>query len=389
MKALCWIAPDKLSFESVVDPKILKPHDAIVRVTKSTTCGSDLHLLGGFIPTMKEGDVFGHEFIGEVVETGRDVIKHLRGERVIGMPLLGCGGCAYCKAGEWSLCDNTNPNAAMMTKVFGDTTSGALGCSHMMGGYPGCHAEYVRVPYADVNLISIPDEVSDEKALFLSDAAPTGYMAAEFCDIKPGDVVAVWGCGGVGQMAIRSAFLLGAERVIAIDRFQERLAMAQAHTDCEILNYEEIDVLEALKEMTGGRGPDACIDAVGMESHGLGVSYLYDKVKQGLMLESDRPQVLREAIYACRKGGVISIVGYYSGVIDKFPMGAALNKALRFRMGLQDGQRDVPRLLEHIRKGELDPSYLITHRMTLAEAPRGYEMFKHKTDHCVRVVFSR
>ena len=388
MKALCWMGTDYLSVEQVPDPRLLKPHDAIVRVRKSTTCGSDLHLLGGFVPTMKEGDVFGHEFMGEVVDVGRDVSKHRIGARVIGMPVLGCGGCTYCKKGEWSLCDNTNPNAALMTKAFGDSIAGVLGCSHMIGGYPGCHAEFVRIPYADVNLISIPDDVSDEKALFLSDAAPTGYMSADFCDINPGDVVAVWGCGGVGQMAIRSAFLLGAGRVIAIDRFPERLAMALSQTGCEILNYEQVDVLEALKETTGGRGPDACIDAVGMESHGMGVSYLYDKVKQGLMLETDRPQVLRQAIYACRKGGVISIVGVYGGLVDKFPMGAAMNKALRFRMGQQHGQRYVPRLLEHVRKGELDASYLITHRMRLDEAARGYEMFKHKSDNCVRVVFS-
>lgn len=388
MRALCWTGVNKLSVENVSTPGVINPHDAVIKVRLSTTCGSDLHLLSGYIPAMKPGDIIGHECIGEIIELGEEVTNLTIGDRVVIAPLLGCGECHYCRLTEFSLCDNTNAKPHLMTPVFGDSIAGVTGYSHLTGGLPGCHAEYMRVPFANVNAIKIPDAISDEQAIFLSDAAPTGFMGADLCHIKPGDTVAVWGCGGVGLMAMHIAYLLGAERVIAIDRFPERLKLAYEQAKAEVLNYEQTDILEALKEMTGGRGPDCCIDAVGMEAHGMGVTYLYDKIKQGLFLESDRPQVLRQAIYACRKGGTISIIGVYGGFDDKIPVGAAMNKALTFRMGQQHGQRYIPRLFDFVQRGELDPSYLITHRLSLEEAPKGYDIFKKKKDGCVRVVFS-
>ncbi len=388
MKALCWNGVNELSVEYVPDPKILNPKDAIVRVKMSSVCGSDLHLLDGYVPTMRRGDIIGHEFMGEIVEVGSEVKKFKHGDRVVVVSVIGCGACSFCKKQEWSLCDNTNPNDAILIKAFGDTTSGIFGYSHAFGGFSGSHAEYVRVPFVENGAFKIPEEVSDEQAVFVSDSVPTGFMGADFCDIQPGDIVAVWGCGGVGQMAIQSARLLGAERVIAIDRYPERLQFAKDKGGAEILNYEEVHILDALKELTGGRGPDACIDAVGMEAHGVGLSYAYDRVKQAIMLETDRPEVLREAILACRKGGTISIVGVYGAVLDKFPMGAAMNKALKFRMGQQHGQKYVPRLLDYIQKGKLDPSFLMTHSMSLEEGVRGYEIFKKKQNQCMRVVFT-
>jgi threonine dehydrogenase-like Zn-dependent dehydrogenase len=388
MQALCWKGVNKLGVETVPDPKILRPRDAIVRVTMSSVCGSDLHLLGGLVPTMKKGDIIGHEFMGEVVETGPEVQRLKRGDRVVVSSIIGCGGCHYCRREEWSLCDNSNPDGGVLDLAYGATGAGIFGYTHAFGGYAGSHAEYVRVPFADHNAFQVPEGLTDEQAVFASDALPTGTMAAEMCGIQAGDVIAIWGAGGVGQMAIRAAYMLGAERVIAIDRFPERLRMARERGGAETLNYEEVDVHEALREMTGGRGPDACIDAVGMEAHGTGIEYAYDRLKQAVRLETDRPEVLRHAILACKKGGTISIVGAYAGFVDKLPIGAAMNKALTFRMGQQHGQRYIPRLLEQIAGGRLDPSYLITHRMRLADAPLGYEMFKEKRDGCVRVVFT-
>jgi threonine dehydrogenase-like Zn-dependent dehydrogenase len=388
MRGLCWNGVNTLSVETVPDPGIVNPHDAIVRVVLTTTCGSDLHFIDGYIPTMRKGDVIGHEFMGEVVEVGRDVKRIKQGDRVVVPSFICCGRCWYCQHELWSLCDNTNPNAELQELVFGYPTAGIYGYTHAFGGYAGSHAQYVRVPHADVDCFVIPDGVRDDQALFVSDAAPTGYMGADFCNIKPGDTVAVWGCGGVGLMAQRSAFLLGAERVIGIDRFPERLRLARDRVGSEVIDYTTVDsVVDTLKEMTGGRGPDACIDAVGMEAHGTGVQYAYDRVKQALHLHTDRGEALRQAMVACRKGGTLSILGVY-GVMDKFPVGVMMNKGLTIRTAQQHGQKYVPRLLEHIAKGELDPSFLATHRFSLEDGPRGYDMFKHKTDGCVRAVFA-
>jgi threonine dehydrogenase-like Zn-dependent dehydrogenase len=385
MKAVCWCGTGKVHVETVDDPKILQPRDAIVRVTLTAICGSDLHLFGGFIPTMQKGDILGHEFMGEVVEVGTEVKNLTSGDRVIVPFPISCGKCFFCQRELWSCCDNSNPNAWMAEKLYGFTASALFGYSHMFGGYAGGQAEYVRVPFADVGPLKIPDSVSDEKALFLTDIFPTGYMAAEACNIQRGDVVAVWGCGPVGQFAIRSAFLLGAERVIAIDRVAARLDLA-AKAQADPLNYEQFDVHEALRAMTGGRGPDACIDAVGMESHGLGVMHWYDRTKQAAMLETDRPYVLRQAINACRKGGTVSVPGVYGGFIDKMPIGAAFNKGLTLKMGQTHVQRYTRPLLARIEKGEIDPSTIITHRGTLEDAPRLYQTFRDKQDECIKVV---
>lgn len=388
MRAICWNGVNDVVVESVPEPRILSPHDAIVRVSLSSVCGSDLHLLHGYIPTMKEGDILGHEFLGEIVETGADVKKVRRGDRVVVSSIIGCGRCVYCQSELWSLCDNSNPHHAVTDRVFGDTTAAIFGYAHAFGGLAGSHAEYVRVPFADHVAFKVPDGVRDESALFASDALSTGYMAADLCDIRPGQVVAVWGCGGVGQMAIRSAYALGAERVIAIDRVADRLAMAKAYGGAEVLSYEDVDVLEALGELTGGRGPDACIDAVGMEAEGVGLQYAVDRVKQALRLQTDRPLVLREAIMACRKGGTVSIIGVYAGLADKIPLGALMNKGLTVRTGQQHGPRYIPRVLEHIRRGDIDPSYLATHRMCLDDGPRGYRLFEERTEGCMRAVFA-
>lgn len=387
MRALCWEGINDLAVERLPDPGLVNPHDVVARVLLSSVCGSDLHLLGGYVPTMRAGDIIGHEFLAEVVETG-DAVGNLRpGDRVVVSSIIGCGECFFCKHDEWSLCDNSNPNVGLLDAAYGHGGSGIFGYSHAFGGYAGSHAEYIRIPFAQRGAFKVPEALTDEQALFCSDAFPTGYMAAEMCDIEPGDTVAVWGCGGVGQMAIQSAWLLGAERVIAIDRIPERLEMASQHGQADVLNYEHVDIVEALDDLTGGRGPDRCIDAVGMESHGTGLSYKYDKVKQSVRLTTDRTNVLRQAIYACRKGGTVSVVGVYGGLIDKFPMGAAMNKALTLRMGQMHGQRYIPRLLEHVAEGKVDPTFLLTHRWPLEHGPQGYEMFKNKTDRCVRVVF--
>lgn len=388
MRALCWNGINDLAVETVPDPSILNPQDAIVKVTMSSVCGSDLHLLDGYVPTMREGDIIGHEFIGEIVETGREVKKLKKGDRVVVGSIIGCGECFFCKHGAWSLCDNTNPNAFLLEKIYGASTAGIYGYSHAFGGYAGSHANYIRIPFADKGAFAIPEGVPDEKVIFASDAFPTGYMAADMAGIKPGDVVAVWGCGGVGLMAMESAFLLGAERVIAIDRIPERLDKAYEFAGAETLNYKDTDIQEALREMTGGRGPDVCIDAVGMEAHSFGIDYTYDKIKQSLRLETDRPVVLREAIIACRKGGTVSIVGVYGGFIDKFPMGAAMNKGLTLKMGQMHAQKYIPVLLDHIQKGDVNPSYILTHKWPLEKGPEGYDMFKKKKDNCIRVVFT-
>ncbi|MBE9163711.1 MULTISPECIES: zinc-dependent alcohol dehydrogenase [Microcoleaceae] len=387
MKALCWHKANDVRVDNVPDPTIINPRDAIVKITSTAICGSDLHLYDGFIPTMQSGDIMGHEFMGEVVELGSEVKNLKKGDRVVIPFTISCGSCFFCNQDLWSLCDNSNPNAALAEKMFGHSPAGLFGYSHLTGGYAGGQAEYVRVPFADVGPLKIPDGLSDEQVLFLTDIFPTGYMAAENCNIQPGDTVGIWGCGPVGQFAIRSAFMLGADRVIAIDRIPERLQMAAA-AGAEIINYEEIDAGEAVTEMTGGRGPDACIDAVGMEAHGTGFDALYDKAKQAVRLESDRPTALRQVILACRKGGTVSIPGVYGGFVDKVPLGAAFNKGLTIKMGQTHVHRYLRPLLDRVQKGEIDPTFVITHRMKLDEAPHAYEIFKQKKDNCIKVVLT-
>jgi threonine dehydrogenase-like Zn-dependent dehydrogenase len=386
MKAVCWHGSKDVRVDTVPDPKILNPRDAIIKVTSTAICGSDLHIYDGFIPTMKSGDILGHEFMGEVVELGAGVTNLKIGDRVIIPFTISCGGCFFCNRDLWSLCDNSNPNAWMVEKIMGHSPAGLFGYSHLFGGYAGGQAEYVRVPFADIGPMKVPEGLTDEQVLFLTDIFPTGYMAAENCQIQEGDTVAVWGCGPVGQFAIKSAYMFGAERVLAIDRVPERLQMAKDWGGAEVINYEEVDAGEAVKEMTGGRGPDAVIDAVGMEAHGTGVDALYDKVMQSVRMESDRPTALRQLILACRKGGTVSLAGVYGGFIDKMPMGAAFNKGLTFRMGQTHVHRYLKPLLEHIQKGDIDPSFVVTHQLKIDDAPMGYEIFKHKKDNCIKVV---
>jgi threonine dehydrogenase-like Zn-dependent dehydrogenase len=386
MKATCWYGKQDIRVETVADPKIVNPRDAIVRITSSAICGSDVHVYDGYIPTMMRGDILGHEFMGEVVDLGSSISNLKIGDRVVVPFPIACGSCFFCKRQLTSLCENSNPNAWMAEKLWGYSPAGLFGYSHLLGGYAGGQAEYVRVPFADFGPIKIENGLSDEQVLFLSDILPTGYMAAENCDIQPGDTVAVWGCGPVGQFAIASAFLLGAERVIAIDRFPERLAMARENSNAETLDYEQVDVLDALREMTGGRGPDACIDAVGMEAHGTGIVDKYDRAKHALKLETDRPLALREAIMACRNGGTVSIPGVYGGFIDKVPIGSLINRALTIKTGQTHVHRYLRPLLERIERGDIDPSFIVTHRLQLDDAPAGYEMFTNKQDHCVKVV---
>ncbi|NJR51214.1 MAG: glutathione-dependent formaldehyde dehydrogenase [Leptolyngbyaceae cyanobacterium CSU_1_3] len=388
MKALCWHGANDVRVDNVPDPKILNRRDAILKITSTAICGSDLHLYNGFIPSMQSGDIMGHEFMGEIVELGSAVKNFSIGDRVVVPFTIACGNCFSCNRNLWSLCDNSNPNAFMAEALYGYSAAGLFGYSHIFGGYAGGQAEYVRVPFADTGLLKIPDELTDEQVLFLTDIFPTGYMAAENCNIKPGDTVAVWGCGPVGQFAIKSAYLLGAERVIAIDRVPERLKMAKEQSGAEVINYEEIDPGEALKEMTGGRGPDSCIDAVGLEAHGTGLDSLYDQAKQSVRLETDRPTALRQILVACGKGGTVSIPGVYGGVIDKLPIGAAFNKGLTLKMGQTHVHNYLRPLLEHIQKGDIDPSYVITHRMKLDDAPKGYEIFKHKKQDCIKIVLT-
>lgn len=386
MRANVWHGKQDVRIDNVPDPEILNPRDAIVKITSTAICGSDLHLYNGFVPTMEKGDIIGHEFMGEIVELGKDVKNLKIGDRVVVPFPIACGNCFFCQEKLYSVCENSNPNAAMAEKMWGHSPAGIFGYSHLTGGYAGGQAEYARVPYADVGPIKIPDGMTDEQVLFLSDILPTGYMAAEACDIRPGSVVAVWGCGPVGQFAIQSAYLLGAERVIAIDRFPERLRMAREKSKAITLDYEEVDVSSALKEMTGGRGPDACIDAVGMEAHGMGLMGAYDRVKQAMSLETDRPIALRQALMACRNGGVVSIPGVYGGFLDKIPFGSVMNRSLTIRTGQTHVQRYMKPLLERIQKGEIDPTVVITHRMSLDEAPHGFDIFCNKQDECIKIV---
>jgi threonine dehydrogenase-like Zn-dependent dehydrogenase len=386
MRANCWMGTKTVEVQDVPDPRILNPRDAIVRITSTAICGSDLHIYNGFIPTMKRGDVLGHEFMGEVVEVGSAVRNLSPGDRVVVPFPIACGHCLQCERELYSLCENSNPNAWMAEKMWGYSPCGIFGYSHMLGGYAGGQAEYARVPFADVGPIKVPDDLEDEQVLFLSDILPTGYMAAEACGIQPGDTIAVWGCGPVGQFAIASAYLLGAERVIAIDRFPYRLRIAHERAKAETINYEEVDVREMLKDMTGGRGPDHCIDAVGLEGHTPGVLGAYDRVKTTLMLETDRPVALRQAILSCRSGGTVSVAGVYGGFIDKFPMGAIVNRALTIRSGQTHVHRYMRPLLDRITRGDIDPRFVITHQMSLDEAAAGFAMFNEKQDDCLKVV---
>jgi threonine dehydrogenase-like Zn-dependent dehydrogenase len=388
MKATCWRGTKDVRVEEVPDPKILNSRDAIVRITRTAICGSDLHIYNGMIPTMKRGDILGHEFMGEVVEVGAGVKKLSIGDRVVGPFPIACGHCLQCEREMYSLCENSNPNAWMAEKMWGYSPCGIFGYSHMLGGYAGGQAEYARVPFADVGPIRVPESLADEQVLFLSDIFPTGYMAAEVCNIQPGHVIAVWGCGPVGQFAIKSAYMLGAARVIAIDRFPYRLNMARDKGGADVINYEEVDVHEALRDMTGGRGPDACIDAVGMEGHAPGIHGAYDRVKQTMMLETDRPVALRQAILACRSGGIVSVAGVYGGFIDKFPIGAIVNRALTIKSGQTHVHRYMRPLLDRVEAGEIDPSFVITHRMRLEDAPMGYDLFVNKEDECMKVVLT-
>jgi threonine dehydrogenase-like Zn-dependent dehydrogenase len=389
MRATCWMGRNTVEVHDVPDPQILNSRDAIVRVTSTAICGSDLHLYDGYVPSMEKGDVLGHEFMGEVVEVGKGVKNLAVGDRVVVPFPIACGSCNACAAELYSLCENTNPNAGLAEKLWGHSPCGIYGYSHLTGGYAGGQAEYARVPFADVGPLKLENGVPDEQVLFLSDVLPTAYMGAEMCDISPGDIVAVWGAGPVGQLAIVCAYLLGAERVIAIDRFEYRLRMARERAGAETLNYEDADVPEALKEMTGGRGPDACIDAVGMEAHHSStLVHAYDRVKQAARLESDRAHALREAILSCRNGGTVSVVGVYGGLVDKFPMGAIVNRSLTVRSGQCHVHRYMRPLLERIEAGDLDASFVITHRLPLDEAPNGYELFKQKQDDCVKVVLT-
>lgn len=385
MKAITWQGAGKMQVDTVPDPKIINPRDSIIQITTTCICGSDLHMYDGYIPTVRRGDIMGHEFMGIVVETGSGVTNLRVGDRVVVPFTISCGECFYCKRGLWSLCDNSNPNAGAAEEMYGYSPAGLFGYAHLFGGYAGGQAEFARVPFSDVGCFKVPEELTDEQAIFLTDIFPTGYMAAENCNIQPGDTVAVWGCGPVGQFAIRSAYLLGAERVIAIDRFADRLEMAR-DGGAEVLNYEEVDVIDALKEKTGGRGPDSTVDAVGMEAHGTGVGFLYDRIAQKTRMESDRPTALRQVIQACRKGGTVSIPGVYGGIVDKLPMGAAFNKGLTLKMGQTHVQRYLAPLTERIQRGEIDPTFVITHRVPLERAPEMYQTFRDKQDGCIKVV---
>jgi threonine dehydrogenase-like Zn-dependent dehydrogenase len=386
MKAACWYGKHDVQVNTVPDPKILNPNDAIVKVTTTAICGSDLHLYDGYIPTMESGDILGHEFMGEVVETGSAVQKLKKGDRVVVPFTISCGQCFFCRRGLWAACDNTNPNAETAAALYGFSGAGLFGYSHMMGGYAGGQAEFVRVPFADVGPIKIPEGLSDEKVLFLSDIFPTGYMAAENCNIQPGDTVAVWGCGPVGQFAIKSAYLLGAERVIAIDDVPGRLELAQREGKAETLNFDDQDIFDKISAMTGGLGPDACIDAVGLEAHGTTIDALYDKVKTKLYLATDRAHALRQAIRVCRKGGTVSVPGVYGGFLDKFPFGAAFAKGLTFKMGQTNVHNYLEPLLKLIEDGKIDPSFVITHRVGLNDAASAYQTFKEQKSDCIKVV---
>jgi len=386
MKATRWYGKHDVRVEDVPDPTIQHPRDAIVRITSTAICGSDLHIYDGYIPTMEKGDVLGHEFMGIVEEVGTENNKLKRGDRVVVPFQISCGQCYFCQRMQTALCDTTNPEGAdTMKKMYGRVAAGLFGYSHMYGGYAGGQAEYARVPYADFGAFKVPEQLADEQVLFLTDIFPTGFMAAENCGIEPGQTVAVWGCGPVGQFAIRSCFLLGASRVIAMDNVPERMAMARA-AGAETLNDEDDDLQERITAMTDGRGPDHCIDAVGLEAHGKTLDALYDRVKVAVMLETDRSHALRSAIYACAKGGTVSIPGVYGGFLDKFPLGGAFAKGLTLKMGQTNVHRYLPRLTKYITEGKIDPSFVITHRAPLAQAPDLYKTFRDKEDNCIKVV---
>jgi threonine dehydrogenase-like Zn-dependent dehydrogenase len=386
MKALCWHGKSDIRYDSVPDPEIEHPRDAIIKVTACAICGSDLHLFNGVIPSMEKGDVVGHETMGEVVEVGSGIDKLKVGDRVVVPFTIACGECYFCQRGFYSGCERSNPNAAQASKLWGHSPAGLFGYSHLLGGYPGGQAEYLRVPYADVGPIKVPDGLSDEQVLFLSDIFPTGYMAAEFCDLKGGETVAIWGCGPVGQFAIRSAFLLGAERVIAIDTVPERLALAK-EAGAETIDFMVSDVYERIQDMTEGRGADACIDAVGTEPETrASLDSIYDRVKVAAYLGTDRPHVLRQAIHCCRNFGTVSVVGVYGGFLDKIPFGSAINRGLTFRMAQTPVQHYLPRLLSLIEEDKIDPSFVITHRAGLEEGPDLYKKFRDKEDGCIKVV---
>jgi threonine dehydrogenase-like Zn-dependent dehydrogenase len=388
VKALCWEGVNRLAVQRVPDPQILNDQDAIVKVTLTTTCGSDLHLMNGFIPAMQAGDVIGHEFMGEIVEVGPGVRRRKVGDRVVVCSFIGCGRCWYCTHDLWSLCDNSNTGWELAREVLGFETGGVFGYSHAMGGFRGSHSEYVRVPFADHGTFPIPDGVSDLDALYASDAAPTGWMGAHLGDVKPGDIVAVWGAGGVGQMAARAAQILGAERVVVIDRVPERLAMVERYIDAETIDFSRTDVQAELRERTGGRGPDVCIEAVGMEATGTPDGrYAYDRAKQLVRMPQDRPVAVREAVHACRKGGSVFVLGVFGGMVDRFPLGALMNKGLTLAGAQQHGHRYIPMLLKRMANRELSTRHLTTHEMPLEEAPYGYDIFRRKRDGCVRVAF--
>jgi threonine dehydrogenase-like Zn-dependent dehydrogenase len=389
MRANCWMGRNTVQVRDVPDPKIVNQRDAIIKITSTAICGSDLHLYDGYIPTMEKGDILGHEFMGNVVEVGPAVTNLSVGDRVVVPFPIACGACNSCTAGLYSLCENSNPNAGMAEKLWGHASAGMFGYSHLTGGFAGGQAEFVRVPFADVGPIKIESDLPDEKVLFLSDIFPTAYMGAEMCDIQPGDVIAVWGAGAVGLLAMACANLLGAAKIIAIDRIDYRLEMAREKTGALTINYEDDDVMAVLKDITAGRGPDACIDAVGMEAHSdFAPIQLYDRVKQAVRLETDRGAALRQAIIACRNGGTVSVIGVYGGLMDKFPVGSWMNRSITLRTGQTHVQRYSRPLLERIERGEIDPGFVITHRLPLDQAPDAYETFKRKEDECVKVVLS-
>ncbi len=388
MRALCWHGKGKVQVDTVADPAILNPRDAIIRITSTAICGSDLHLLNGLVKTMEEGDILGHEFMGEVVETGREVKTLRPGDRVVVPFTIACGRCLYCQHQQWAACDNSNPNAWIPEKAYGYAGAGMFGYSHMMGGYAGGQAEFVRVPFADVGPLKVPAGIPDEKLLFLSDIFPTGYAAVERCQVKPADVVAIWGCGPVGQMAIRSARILGAARIIAIDRYPARLALAEKG-GAEAIDYEKCDDLEGeLRARTGGRGPDVCVDAVGMEAHGTTAMAKLDGAKVAMKLETDRPYVLRQVIQCCRKAGQVSLPGVYVGLVDKFPIGSAFGKGLTLTMGQTHMHKYMRPLFELVEAGRIDPSEIITHRVSLEDAAEAYAHFRDEKNDFVKFVLT-
>jgi len=385
MKALTWCGKYDVRIDDVPEPKILAPRDAILKITSTAICGSDLHLYDGFIPQMRPGDILGHEFMGEIVDLGTEVRNLKKGDRVVVPFTISCGNCFFCESGLYSACDNSNPDAWKPEKLYGFSSAGFFGYSHLFGGYAGGQAEYARVPFADVGCLKIPNHLDDDKVIFLSDIFPTGYQAALNCDIKPGHCVAVWGAGPVGQFCIKSCFLLGAEKVIAIDSVPERLEMA-INSGATAINMDDEYIYEKLLEYTGGRGPDACIDAVGLEAHGQTLDAWYDEFKVATYMATDKAHALRQAINCCRKGGTVSAPGVYGGFIDKFPMGAVFGKSLTIKTGQTHVQKHMPDLLSRIERGDIDPSFVITHKLPLRDAPLGYKIFKEKRDQCIKVV---